>query len=382
MKTIVEALRRTLKERLWTARLAEHQLGGRIAGGKYRSGNFEERGGRKIDPRRFRSSTFWKNDVSSARNFPRNFVSAEYYFEDIGSRTGIKQDGKQARRDQSTTGKPEIGRNPNFEHQNGSRKIFGIDRGSEICRKDKNQTNGPRSTRWLGVNVQNVVSTVQQAGCLQKLEVSPCMEAPDIWEDWWCHACVLAMLKDKRSTRCRRACVRSNAKRHTGCHQPEADWLLSPINTPQPQLISSHPDVSKLCLKPPREGYVQLKFNQVKISSDENQVNANSVQSTILYDCDAEALSRSVRPRQSVSSMIKWRYCPELVQFHGFRSVEVLLDTPPRSSKNCPEPKGSQVVPWVLAKSSPINQLLIGKEHCSLGKDDRIAGCWTLGPPV
>ncbi|WZY70060.1 hypothetical protein YC2023_002300 [Brassica napus] len=48
----------------------------------------------------------------------------------------------------------------------------------------------------------------------------------------------------------------------------------------------------------------------------------------ILYDCETEALSKSIRPGQSVPLMIKWRYCPELVQFHGFRSVEVLLDTP------------------------------------------------------
>ncbi|KAF3580989.1 hypothetical protein DY000_02029562 [Brassica cretica] len=157
--------------------MVEYHCGGRVAGDKDRSRSFEVRGGRRSDPRRFRSSTFGKNDVSSARSFPRNFVSAEYYFKDIRSRTGIKHDGNQARRDRSTTGKLEIGRNPNFEHQNGSRKIFGIDRGSEIYRKDQNQTNRPRSTRWLGVSVQNVVSTVQQAECLQKLEVSPCMEA-------------------------------------------------------------------------------------------------------------------------------------------------------------------------------------------------------------
>ncbi|WZZ26880.1 hypothetical protein YC2023_010281 [Brassica napus] len=41
--------------------------------------------------------------------------------------------------------------------------------------------------------------------------------------------------------------------------------------------------------------------------------------------------------------MIKWRCCPELVQFYGFRSVEVLLDTLPRSPKNCPEAKGGSV---------------------------------------
>ncbi|WZZ77540.1 hypothetical protein YC2023_098112 [Brassica napus] len=116
---------------------------------------------------------------------------------------------------------------------------------------------------------------------------------PDIWEEWWRPACVLDMQPDMWSTRCRRACVRSHAKRHTGCHQPEADWLVSPINTPRPQLISSHPDLSK--------------------------------------------------PRHSVPLLIKWRCCPELVQFYGFRSVEVLLDTPPGSPKNCPEAKGGSV---------------------------------------
>ncbi|WZY86914.1 hypothetical protein YC2023_033298 [Brassica napus] len=65
-----------------------------------------------LEARRFRSSTFWKNDISSARSFPQNFVSAEYYFEDIGNLMRIKHDGKQARREASTTeskhdGKPQ-----------------------------------------------------------------------------------------------------------------------------------------------------------------------------------------------------------------------------------------------------------------------------------
>ena len=70
---------------------------------------------------------------------------------------------------------------------------------------------------------------------------------------------------------------------------------------------------------------------------------ASSVQSAILYDCDAEALSNSIRPSQSYSPTIKWRCCPRLVQFHGFRSVEVLLDTPPKCPKNCPASKGDSV---------------------------------------
>ncbi|KAG5374404.1 hypothetical protein IGI04_042281 [Brassica rapa subsp. trilocularis] len=196
---------------------------------------------------------------------------------------------------------------------------------------------------------------------------------------------------------------------------------------------------------------------------------ASSIQSAILYDCDAEALSNSIRPSQSYSPTIKWRCCPRLVQFHGFRSVEVLLDTPPKCPKNCPAAKGDSVqislsrrVSFFMMKprlcprqdqSSPVQsrrplgfgQVLYDQpaasrlEHCelvpvifkdsfsaggwtiwvtvltlspksglgtglglmfpllearswqeaksnlvtvALGKDDRIAWCWTLGPPV
>ncbi|KAF2588375.1 hypothetical protein F2Q70_00039922 [Brassica cretica] len=103
--------------------------------------------------------------------------------------------------------------------------------------------------------------------------------------------------------------------------------------------------------------------------------------------------------------MIKWRYCPELVQFHRFRSVEVLLDTPPGSPKNCPEAKEGSVrvhisllrpvsvymakprfcpsrdqsstvqsrrSSWVLAKSSLINQVPV------IFKDSFAAGGWTI----
>ncbi|WZZ03252.1 hypothetical protein YC2023_089173 [Brassica napus] len=41
--------------------------------------------------------------------------------------------------------------------------------------------------------------------------------------------------------------------------------------------------------------------------------------------------------------MIKWRCCPKLVQFSRFRLVEVLIDTPPGSPKNCPEARGGYV---------------------------------------
>ena len=68
----------------------------------------------------------------------------------------------------------------------------------------------------------------------------------NIWssrQDKRCHfACVLAMLRDMWSTRCRRACVRSHAERHTDCHQPEGDWLLTSINRHAQLHISTHPD--------------------------------------------------------------------------------------------------------------------------------------------
>ncbi|KAL0803568.1 hypothetical protein Bca101_096058 [Brassica carinata] len=126
--------------------------------------------------------------------------------------------------------------------------------------------------------------------------------------------------------------------------------------------------------------------------------------------------------------MIKCRCCPDLVQFHGFRSVEVLLYTPPGSPKNCPGAKGGSVQ---ISPSRPVSFYMVKPrfcpsrdqsssvqssrplgfgqvfsdqpaasrlEHCelacithptlfsflqvALGKDDRIAWCWTLGPPV
>ncbi|WZZ72801.1 hypothetical protein YC2023_084171 [Brassica napus] len=91
---------------------------------------------------------------------------------------------------------------------------------------------------------------------------------------------------------------------------------------------------------------------------------ASSVQSMIIYDCDAEALPKSIRPSQSYSLMIKWRCCPELVQFHGFRSVEVLLDTPLGSPENCPKARGGSVrvqislsrpVSFFMVKPSPVH---------------------------
>ncbi|KAF3527251.1 hypothetical protein DY000_02039473 [Brassica cretica] len=131
--------------------------------------------------------------------------------------------------------------------------------------------------------------------------------------------------------------------------------------------------------------------------------------------------------------MIKWRCYPELVQVHGFRSVEVLLDTPPGSPKSCQGAKGGSVRVQI-SPSRPVSVFMIKPRVCpsrdqfspvqssrplgfvqvlsdqpaayrqrtlvnhvladsicvthnarhigvALGKDDRIAWCWTIGPP-
>ncbi|KAF3514176.1 hypothetical protein F2Q69_00007751 [Brassica cretica] len=96
---------------------------------------------------------------------------------------------------------------------------------------------------------------------------------PDIWEDWWRPVCVLAMLKDMWST------------------------------------IGVAAHASRAIRSDTRAG------TNLKLIG------------------------------QSVPLMIKRKFCPELVQIHGFKSVKVLLDTPPGSPKNCPEAKGVQFIP-------------------------------------
>ncbi|KAF2589004.1 hypothetical protein F2Q70_00038597 [Brassica cretica] len=83
----------------------------------------------------------------------------------------------------------------------------------------------------------------------------------------------------------------------------------------------------------------------------------------ILYDCDAETLSNSIRPSQSYSPTIKWRCCPRLVQFHGFRSVEFLLNAPLGSPKNCPEAKGGSVRVQI-SLSRPVSFVMVKPRFC------------------
>ncbi|KAL0772238.1 hypothetical protein Bca101_037389 [Brassica carinata] len=61
--------------------------------------------------------------------------------------------------------------------------------------------------------------------------------------------------------------------------------------------------------------------------------------------------------------MIKWRCCLELVQFYGFRSVEVLLNTPPGSPKNCPEAKGGSVRVQI-SLSRPVSFFMVKPRFC------------------
>ncbi|KAF2599689.1 hypothetical protein F2Q68_00010032 [Brassica cretica] len=167
--------------------------------------------------------TFLQQEVFGETSYQWNIISKTLESGRESRKTGSKHDGIEARREN-----PKLDKNHNF----GIIQVF-----------DEAEGSG------------NIYRQVMQ---------------PDIWEEWWRPACVLDMQPAMWSTRCHRACVRSHAKRHTDCHQPEADWLLYSINRHDLPSVSTHPDLSK---PTPREGSVQLKFNQMKISSDGNQVN-------------------------------------------------------------------------------------------------------------
>ncbi|KAF2545965.1 hypothetical protein F2Q70_00020461 [Brassica cretica] len=238
---------------------------------------------------------------------------------------------------------------------------------TEIRRMDREARGGLvltcRSTRWI-----------DQAQVMQ----------PDIWEEWWHPACVLDMQPAMWSTRCRRACVRSHVKRHTGCHQPEADWLLPSINRQCLPSASTHPDLSK---PTSREGSVQLKVNQVKISSDGKQVNvAREGERHKVVDLEYCRFS----PRRPV---VMRKLCPNdsvqashiLLQSSGDQSVEACqflhgkaeVLSKSRSVQSSPVKSSLGFWPSHLRSSSCFSP----KNTVALGKDDRIAWCWTLGPP-
>ncbi|WZY99630.1 hypothetical protein YC2023_071959 [Brassica napus] len=90
---------------------------------------------------------------------------------------------------------------------------------------------------------------------------------------------------------------------------------------------------------------------------------ASFVQSAILSNCEAEALSNSIRPSLSFPLVIKWRCCPRLDQIHKFRSVEVLLNTPPGSPKNSPEARGGSVRVQI-SLSRPVSFFMVKPRFC------------------
>ena len=94
-------------------------------------------------------------------------------------------------------------------HQNGSRKIFGIDRGSKIHRKDRNRANEPRSSRCLNAWVKDVVSSVYQAECQPKHDMSPCMKLDHA--AWHVYAREVAVSATEACwPKCSRLCVASH----------------------------------------------------------------------------------------------------------------------------------------------------------------------------
>ncbi|KAF2560286.1 hypothetical protein F2Q70_00018351 [Brassica cretica] len=143
---------------------------------------------------------------------------------------------------------------------------------------------------------------------------------PDIWEEWWRPAYVMDLQPAMWSTRCRRACVRSHAKRHTGCHQPEAYRLLSPINTPT---TPDHFFTSR---------HVQTKLKP--------SVQFNLTKPVIFSYNQVEVLSKII----SVP-------------------LEVLLDAPPGSLENCPEARGGSVRVQI-SLSRPISFYMVKPRLC------------------
>ncbi|WZZ61901.1 hypothetical protein YC2023_062008 [Brassica napus] len=116
---------------------------------------------------------------------------------------------------------------------------------------------------------------------------------PDIWEEWWWPVCVMAMLIAMWSTRYCHACVRSHAKRHAGCHQPEADWLVT---------VSSFDDQVEVLFRVSSVPRVQIGRSSARCSAGKSK------------NCP-EAKGGSVKVQISLSRpvsffMVKPRFCP------------------------------------------------------------------------
>ncbi|KAF3590860.1 hypothetical protein DY000_02020770 [Brassica cretica] len=276
--------------------------------------------------------TFLQHEAFRETSYQRNIISKTLEAGREQSTTGSKHDGIEARR-----GNPKLDKNPNF----GIMQVFDEAEGSgniyrqESYRKDRNQANGPRSSRWLVAWVQNVVSTVQQVECLQKLEVSPC---------------ILTSGKTGGVLHVSWTCSQPCGARGVAVHASGA-------------MQSDTRAATNLNLI----GYcsVQLKINQVKISSDGKSTwPGRKRERNQVVDLECSRFS----PR---------RCRPELVQIHGFRSVEVLLDTPPGSPKNCPESRGGSVRVQI-SLSRPFSFFMIKPRVPVIVKDSVVVGGRTI----
>ncbi|KAF3541016.1 hypothetical protein F2Q69_00023609 [Brassica cretica] len=79
---------------------------------------------------------------------------------------------------------------------------------------------------------------------------------------------------------------------------------------------------------------------------------------------DSEDRYSTEKASQSVPLMIKWRLCSELVQFQGFRSVEVLkFDTPSGSPNNYPGARGVSVRVQISV-SRPVSFFMVKPRFC------------------
>ncbi|WZZ27511.1 hypothetical protein YC2023_010912 [Brassica napus] len=159
---------------------------------------------------------------------------------------------------------------------------------------------------------------------------------PDIWEEWWRPACVLDMQPAMWSTRCRRACVRSHAKRHTGCHQPEADWLLI-LERLRGQFSTDFESA-------PRDDFVQLNSSRPLSSFDDQLEMLSGVSSVLRVQISRSSARYSAR-----------RFCPspdqpvEACQFlHG--EAEVVSKT--RSVQSTPVMSSIGFWPSLLRSTS------------------------------
>ncbi|KAF3519831.1 hypothetical protein DY000_02058609 [Brassica cretica] len=103
---------------------------------------------------------------------------------------------------------------------------------------------------------------------------------------------------------------------HTASHVDVGDrvarshWPATSINTqPSLQFQTSIPHQSHS-----KNAGREREREKVVDSEDRYSTKkTSSIQSTILYDCDAEALSISIHPRQLYYLMIKWRCCPRVI---------------------------------------------------------------------